>query len=242
MAGTIRLAGTSLRLWFADWSRFERLWLLVFTAVNVYVYLALDDTLLGLVTSLTGMMTVVLVAKGKLSNYYFGAVNVVLYAYLSWRNGYFGEVMLNLGFFFPMQFVGYWLWSGHRAAERGVDDVEVRVMSWQERGLWLALSLAATYGYGVVLERLGGTLPYWDSTSTVLSVIAMLLMVRRVTEQWVLWIAVNLVSIYMWAFALAQGGSDVSMVVMWSAYLANAVYGLWNWTRMATSSKVAGTN
>lgn len=232
-AATAAPGGGGLRRWFAGWTPFERLWLAVFTAINLYVYFALGDTLLGLVTSLTGMMTVVLVAKGRISNYYFGAVNVTLYAYLSYRNRYFGEVMLNLGYFLPMQLVGFWLWSRHRAGGRRGDDVAVRFMGWGERAAWAALSAAAVAAYGVALERLGGNLPYWDSASTVMSVIAMLLMVRRVTEQWVLWIAVNAVSIYMWGFALAQGGTDVSMVVMWSAYLVNAVYGLWNWARLA---------
>lgn len=225
----------ALARWLADWTLFERLWLLVFTAINLYVFFVVGDTLLGLVTSLTGMMTVVLVAKGKISNYLFGVVNVTLYAWISWKQAFLGEVMLNLGYFLPMNVLGFWLWSRHRAHGEGSgrDDVEVRLMSGRQRVLWSVLTVVAVVAYGLFLDRLGGNLPYWDSASTVMSVIAMFLMVRRVTEQWVLWIAVNAVSIYMWGFALSEGGTDVSMVVMWSAYLVNSVYGLWNWARLA---------
>lgn len=222
----------------ADWTPFERAWLLVFTAVNLWLYAAWDDTLVGLVTSLTGMMTVVLVAKGKVSNYYFGVVNVVLYAYTSWLSGYYGEVMLNLLYFFPMQFVGLYLWTRHRrgdgdgSAPVPTGDVEVGHLSWPQRFAWLAVSAAAVAAYGWVLDRLGGTLPFFDSTSTVLSIIAMVLMVKRVSEQWVLWIAVNAVSVLMWLHVVGEGGRDVTMVVMWSAYLVNSVYGLYNWHRL----------
>ncbi|HMB55452.1 MAG TPA: nicotinamide riboside transporter PnuC [Thermoanaerobaculia bacterium] len=232
-AGAMVTERGALARWLADWTLFERLWLLVFTAINLYVFFVVGDTLLGLVTSLTGMMTVVLVAKGKISNYFFGVVNVTLYAYLSWRNLYWGEVMLNLGYFLPMNVVGFWLWSRHRVGGEGGDDVEVKLMSGRQRAGWVAVTAVAVVVYGMFLDRLGGNLPYWDSASTVMSVIAMFLMVRRVTEQWVLWIAVNVVSIYMWGFALSEGGTDVSMVVMWSAYLVNSVYGLWNWVRLA---------
>jgi nicotinamide mononucleotide transporter len=222
-----------------DWTRFEQVWLLVFTAVNVYVFIVRQDTVVGLVTSLTGMMNVVLVAKGKISNYLFGVVNVTLYAYTAWGSAYYGEVMLNLGYFLPMQFVGLWLWSRnlggeeHRGGTGAADEVVAVWLSRRQRALWLALSVAGIFLYGLVLARLGGKLPYVDSTSTVLSVIAMVLMVRRVAEQWVLWIVVNVVSVYMWAFVVSQGGHHESMVVMWSAYLVNAVYGMWNWARMA---------
>lgn len=217
----------------AGWTRFEKLWLGVFTAVNLALFVAWDDSLLGLVTSLTGMMTVVLVAKGRISNYWFGMVNVTLYAWLSYRNRYFGEVMLNLGYFLPMQFVGLWLWSRHRRLDAAVgDQVRVTRLSNRQRLFWLLVSVAATVGYGFVLRAMGGGLPFFDSTSTVLSVIAMFLMVRRVSEQWVLWITVNVVSVYMWAFAVGQTGRDVTMVVMWSAYLVNSVYGWYNWRRL----------
>ena len=70
-----------------EWSLFEKCWLLTFTPVNVYLFFAWNDTLVGLIASLTGMMCVVLVAKGKISNYYFGIVKL--------RGGYVKFVLLS---------------------------------------------------------------------------------------------------------------------------------------------------
>jgi len=69
---------------FRDWTLFEKVWLVLFTAVNIYLFFAFEDSLLGLISSLTGMMCVVLVAKGKISNYYFGIVQTASYAYISY--------------------------------------------------------------------------------------------------------------------------------------------------------------
>lgn len=57
-------------------------------------------------------------------------------------------------------------------------------------------------------------------------------MVFRATEQWVLWIIIDVVSIYMWMTAFLDTGEGITMVVMWSAYLVNACYGLYNWRRL----------
>lgn len=221
-----------LKNYFKDWNLFERIWLIAFTIINVYLFFAWGDTVIGLVTSLTGMICVVLVAKGKISNYYFGIVNVVLYAYIAYQSRYYGEVMLNLFYFLPIQFVGIFYWMKHKNKKKGNDDVKVAKLSLKEKTIWTVISVLGVISYGFILESLGGTLPFVDSTSTVLSVIAMILMVRRVTEQWILWIIVDIVSVYMWFYILFQGGNDISMLVMWSAYLVNAVYGYYNWKKM----------
>lgn len=239
------MAGThgrwhAIRLRFADWTLFERLWLLVFTAVTLYVSLAVGDSVLGVVAAITGIVNVVLVAKGKISNYYFGIVSVSLYGLLSLEQRFYGEVTLNLGYLLPMQFIGLWLWRRHRADNGGGDDVAVRVMGWRQRAVWATVAVAACGVYALVLEWFGGNLPYWDSTSTVLTVVAMVLMVGRYIEQWPLWTVINVVTIYMWAVAYAQGGGSASIVVMWIAYLVNAIYGWWKWARLERGVQAAG--
>ncbi|SUC45947.1 Nicotinamide riboside transporter pnuC [Providencia stuartii] len=37
--------------------------------------------------------------------------------------------------------------------------------------------------------------PFWDSTMTVLSVVAMILMTRKYVENWLLWVIINVISI-----------------------------------------------
>jgi len=222
-----------IKNYFKDWNLFEKSWLLIFSLVNIYLFFAWNDTILGLLASLTGMICVVLVAKGKISNYYFGIVNVVLYAYVSFQNKYYGEVMLNLFYFFPMQFIGLYFWRKHANRKKTADDVKIKFLSLNERLGWSLISAFGVFFYGLVLRYLGGTLPFVDSASTVLSVVAMILMVKRVTEQWILWITIDVVSIYMWFYILAQGGNEISMLIMWSAYLVNAVYGFYNWNKIA---------
>lgn len=218
--------------YFKDWNLFEKIWLLTFTLVNLYLFFIWQDTLIGLVASLSGMLTVVLVAKGKISNYYFGIVNVVAYALVAWQSKFYGEVMLNLLYFLPMQFVGLYFWKKNSKKGNTKDDVKVKSLSINAKIIWLIISVIGVFWYGVFLESLGGTLPFVDSASTVLSVIAMILMVKRVTEQWILWITIDVVSIYMWFYILSNGGNEISVLIMWTAFLVNAIYGYVNWKKL----------
>jgi nicotinamide mononucleotide transporter len=99
--------------------------------------------------------------------------------------------------------------------------------------LILTASFAAVVTYGVFLSGLEGQhTPYIDSTTNVLSIAAAILMLLRYREYWGFYIVVNAVSVVMWLLRFTAGQADaLSMVVMWSAYLVNSVYGLTVWYR-----------
>lgn len=221
------------------WTNFEKLWLLIFTIVNVYLFFAWDDTLLGLITSISGMLCVVLVAKGKISNYYFGIIQTGTYAYIAYGYGLYGEVMLNALFYFPLQFVGIYLWKRNKT-DKTIKGEEIQVIKLSKKGWLMTVSsfLVVFVAYALLLKQLGGKVVWIDSATTTLSVIAQILMLKRYTEQWLFWIAVNVLSIALWLKALIlQGGNDLSMLVMWSAFLINSIYGYINWSKLYKHQK-----
>ena len=62
------------------WKKLEVTWLLIACAVIVGLSIYWDDTVMGIISSTTGVVCVVCTGKGKLSAYIFGLVNTVLYA------------------------------------------------------------------------------------------------------------------------------------------------------------------
>lgn len=225
-----------------DWTSFEKCWLLIFTLINMYLFFAWDDTILGLITSISGMLCVVLVAKGKVSNYYFGIIQTGTYAYIAYGYGLYGEVMLNALFYFPLQFVGIYLWKQH-TTDRKIkgEDIQIKVLTKKGWIGTIVTFLAIFILYALLLKKLGGNVVWIDSATTTLSVIAQILMLKRYTQQWLFWIAVNVLSIVLWLKALIlQGGNDVSMLVMWSAFLINSIYGYYNWSKVYKKQKGEG--
>ena len=219
---------------FKEWTWFERIWLLLFSIVNVFLYLKWDSGLIGLISAMSGMLCVVLVAKGKISNFVFGIVNTATYAYISYGYGLYGESMLNALFYLPTQFIGLWMWQRHRSVNKVRDeDIEIKRLSVKGWAIVIASVVVGAYAYMHVLMALDAQQVRIDSVAVVMSVVAQILLTLRYAEQWVLWILVNLLSIVLWVVTLSQsGGSDYTMPVMWTAFLINSIYGWINWLKL----------
>lgn len=135
----------------------------------------------------------------------------------------------------PMIIIGIISWKKNMDA--GESEVKARNLTAKGWVILIVGSIAAVAGYSMILKMLGGSFALVDSTSTTLSVIATILMLARYSEQWVMWIVVNVVSVVLWVMALAKGDSGaVTLVVMWSAYLFNSAYGYVNWRKMAKNN------
>lgn len=206
------------------------------------VYSVLTDTLdiIGSLAGITGVLCVVLVAKGSIWNYAFGLVNVSLYAWISFKTELYGDAGLNALYYLPMQFIGWWQWRKHGAAvsdkeaEGGSAQVKARRLGWKHRLLLGVACCSAICAVGYLLMHLGDPQPFKDSATTVLSIVAQALMALAFMEQWALWIITNVISVIMWSVCVARGEAHAGvMVIMWIFYLLNSINGLRVWLKLS---------
>lgn len=209
-------------------------WFEVLGVIGFTVYFAVIDketpvwyTLISSIAAICGIFCVVLCAGGRKSQYYWGFANIAAYIIVSLINKYYGEVMLNVLYYLPTQFIGIALWNKNSDKENS-DTVICRTMSPLKTVLLLIICAAGIWLYKAVLSALGGNQALLDSASTTISVIANALMVMRYREQWILWIIVDAVTVAMWFIA-----GDYIMTAMWAFYLINAIYGYVTWTRLS---------
>ena len=208
-------------------------WFLIIGIIAVnFAYSIMADTVdvIGSVAGIAGVLCVVLVAKGSIWNYLFGLVNVSLYAWIAYKDSYYGDAALNALYYLPMQFVGYFAWK----KRDGEKAVRARRLSLQWRLLLLAGCVLLTVGVGFLLQAVGDGQPFKDAATTVLSIIAQALMAMAFMEQWVLWIMTNIVSVVMWIVCVTRGEAHAAvMVIMWTFYLLNSVNGLRVWLKLS---------
>ena len=210
--------------------------------VTNIIYSVLTGTMdvVGSIAGITGVLCVVLVAKGSIWNYAFGLVNVSLYAWISYKAALYGDAGLNALYYLPMQFIGWWQWrkrgasmSEAEADGRGV-QVKARRFTWRQRAILAAGCLAAVAAGGFILRELGDPQPFKDSTTTVLSIVAQALMALAFMEQWALWIITNIVSVVMWCVCVSRGEAHAGvMVIMWVFYLLNSINGMRVWMKLS---------
>lgn len=218
------------------WSKWEISWLVIACSIITGLSIYWGDNLMGIISATTGVACVVCTGKGKLSAYIFGLVNCVLYAIISYKAHLYGETMLNVVYYIPMQFIGFYAWSKHMNNE--THEVEKRHMSWKSRIILLVSIIASTYVYGLLLKHLNDAMPFVDSFTTVSSVIAMIISVKMFAEQWWLWIGINIFSIFMWYCDFKTGSGNAATMLMWCTYLVNSILMCIKWEKEIRSNKV----
>lgn len=208
-----------------NWTLFEKVWLAVFTAIQIILFFWWQQTWIDFVCAISNMLCVVLVAKGRLSNFFFGMIATSFYAYISYNQKYNGEVMLSAFFYFPMQFIGLYFWL---KKQNKVHEVQTRKLSKKGWLLTTFLIAICCFGYAKYLTYLKSQQAHLDSLTVVICIAAQILMTLRYTEQWLLWILSNVLGLFIWGIA-----GNHAMLMMTCASLFNSLYGYYHWNKSA---------
>ena len=214
---------------FGGWKPFEAAWLLIFIAAQIGIYIYNPDSILGMVSGISGIICNVFVSKGKISNYFFGLIFAYTYFYISLGANFLGEMNTTLYVYIPAQFIGYFLWKANMQKEQNSDAVIAKALTVNGWIGLIAFLVIGTLLFVEILNYYGGSSTGLDGLSTIIVVAAQALMVLRYREQWLLWIVLNIISILLWA-------DNTSMYVMYSAYLLNSLYGYYNWSKLQKAS------
>lgn len=148
--------------------------------------------------------------------------------------------MLNWGIYLPMMFIGIFLWKRQLDGECSI--IKIR-LSFQWRCIILLINIAVILLYAIVLHKAGAVQPLIDSTTTVLSITAMVLTLKRCVEQWLLWTAVNLLSVVMWfKVYLSTGGESVATLLWWIIMLISGIIFFIQWQRSLPTEEIIQEN
>lgn len=215
---------------FTGYNLFDKLFMGSMVLAQLIVYYFNPDSILGMIAGISGVISVVLCAKAKISFYFIGFVQTITYLILSWNNRFYGEVLENIFYLVTMVW-GIFVWKkAYQKDEDGSTQVETKRFTVKEWILSLIVTGVATLGMGYLLTLIGSAQAYTDACTNILAIIAQILMVKCYREQWIYWIIIDLLCIKLWFVA-----GDPAMVAMYIAWTINCVYGWVNWSK--TSKK-----
>lgn len=171
-----------------------------------------------------GLVSVFLSTQEKIWSWPTAIVNVGLYAVLFRREKLYADMGLQV-IYLLLSFYGWyqWLYGGANRTELHVSRVTVRLAV-----LLTGIGALGSVALGTLLHRTtDASLPYLDSTLSVFSLIAQWMMTRKILENWVVWIVLDVV--YVWMFVMLKQLHFTAF--QYAVFLALAILGFRDWRR-----------
>ena len=193
-----------------------------------------DDQTLGViewVAAALGVINISLLIFRSVWNYPFGIAMVALYTFIFFEKRLYAESGLQI-FFVLAQLWGWYLW----VKVEGEDDrVPVRWLSNLGRAVWFTVTAAVSLNLGWVMHQFtNAALPYADAAIAGASVAAQILLAYRRIENWLIWIAIDVVAI-----ALYINRELYPTAGLYGGFLVLSLIGLKEWIAAEQRLRVA---
>ena len=200
----------------------EHLFMFIGIFLQLITWYITKNSLVSLISGVTGIISVILCSQRKISFYFFGFIQLGTYMYLAWQQRFYGELIENI-FYIITMLIGIVVWLKNYNTEEQI--VESKRLS--DRLFYIICSIMVficiLFGYYMKYFT-DNTQPFMDSFSTVPAFIAQTLLMLRYREQWIFWIIIDVVSIFMWMFA-----DNWIMVIQFIFWTMNCIYGYRKW-------------
>jgi len=155
--------------------------------------------------------------------WYCAFFSTALYVWIFGDVSLYMESALNV-YYMAMAIYGWLQWQ-----RGGADKSGVRIVRWTARqhilGVAIILAASVTSGY-LLSSNTAAKLPYLDSFTTWGSVFTTIMVAQKVLENWLYWIVINSVSIYLYI----DRGLDQT-AAMFFLYLVLATIGFLTWKK-----------
>ena len=176
-----------------------------------------------IVAAAFGVVSVFLSVRQNIWSWPTAIVNVGLYIFVFYGSKLYADTGLQVVYVVLNAYGWYhWLYGGKNRTELPVTRTSAR--------LWLllvALGAAGTAVLGTFLtQKTDAALPYVDSLTTSTSLVAQWMMTRKLLENWLIWVAVDVVYIGMYIYK-----SLYVTAVLYFIFLVLSAMGFVQWRR-----------
>jgi len=182
----------------------------------------LEWSALEVIAAAFGVISVYLSTRQNIWSWPTAIVNVALYTVVFFQGRLYGQMGLQ-PIYLALSVYGWyqWLHGGEQHTELRVSRASPRLL-----GALAALNLVLWLVLAAVLRQTDAALPWLDALLTTTSLVAQWMMTRKILENWLIWIAVDVVYVPMF---VSQG--LYATAVLYAAFLVLAVMGYVEWRR-----------
>lgn len=174
---------------------------------------------------ITGLLCVWLAAKNNIWNWPFAIASVLTYLFIFLESKLYADMGLQV-YLLLMNIYGWYYWSEQRknpGAQRPISQITRQEVMYSVLGV-----IVFTTGLGFLLhKKTDASFPFIDSFCTATSIIAQVFLARRVLQNWLIWVFVDIiyVIVYFSKELYATG-------LMYAIYMAIALIGYIDWKKI----------
>lgn len=179
---------------------------------------------LQIVGTLLGLLYLWLEYKANIWLWIVGAIMPVVHGVLYLNSGIYADAAMQL-YYVVAGVYGLCVWlRGTKRAERVV-PIQHTPSKWifPLVTVYVVLHVAMYY---VLSEFTDSRVPFFDSMSTALSIVAMWMLSRKLVEQWLVWLVVDMISVGLYLYK----GIPIT-AMLYTLYCALAVAGYMRWRK-----------
>ena len=208
----------------------------------------MEDSLLGLMGSswierlafVLSIIYVLLAARENIWCWLFGLLSVILYSWVFLKARLYSDASLQV-YYVGMSIYGWWQWrqqaqsswesQAEAAAEGQAGGAGIRVWPLRRHLLFILLGFALTFPLGYFWTFFGASLPYFDAFTTSFAILTTFLVARKVLENWLYWIVIDLTCVGVYLY------KDLQLTaLLFLIYTIIAVFGFFQWRKKWQSS------
>jgi nicotinamide mononucleotide transporter len=168
-----------------------------------------------------GLLYIILAAKENIYCWPAGFIGTGTSIYLFWDGSLYMESALNV-YYLLMAVVGWWQWR-HGSKQKSALAIRSLLVKQHISIVALIAILSLSSGYLLSIST-DAALPYLDSFTTWAAVITTWMVARKILENWLYWMVINIASIYLY---IDRG--FLLYAVLFSLYVIIAVFGYRQW-------------
>jgi len=181
-----------------------------------------QTTWLEIIGVITGLLCVALAAMNNIWNWPIAIVSVGIYIFIFFDSHLYADMGLQF-YFMGMNIYGWYFWSHKPADEK---KTPVQLITRKEILFSVIAIIVFTFFLGTVLKYTPASYPYIDSFCTACSLVGQVFLARKVLENWLIWIFVDIVYVGVYIYKHL----DLT-AMMYAVYIIIALLGYLDWKK-----------
>lgn len=187
-----------------------------------------------IIASVSGFICIYLLVQRNIWCWFFGFIQVTLFTYVFYTAKLYSDTGLHL-IYMVLQVYGWWNWQ-QKSTEDEQLIIEYGTLS--QFAAWSLLAIAGTLTLGLAMTvYTDASFAYADAFTTITSLVAQFLLTRRYWFNWLFWIIVDIVAIYIYS----QKGLYPT-AILYVTFLIMSVWGLITWLQQAKQQQTKAIN